>query len=74
MFLVHNDSSEEHWWRGCKSDRDEPLGCTEHKFFHGDQEILVDECVCKEDLCNKDMGPLPTETTTTPTTTPRGIL
>ena len=54
-------------------DRYEPLGCTEHKFMHEDHEILVDECVCKEDRCNEAMGPIPTPSTTTPKTTPKGI-
>ena len=55
-------------------DRYEPLGCTEHKFMHEDHEILVDECVCKEDLCNEKMDPIPSPSTLTPkTTTPKGI-
>ena len=70
--LVHNDSSEESWWRGCKYDRDEPLGCTQHKFMHEDHEILVDECICKDDLCNEAMGPIPSPSTTPKTTTPKG--
>ena len=71
--LVHNDSSEDSWWRGCKYDRDEPLGCTQHKFMHEDHEIIVDECVCKEDRCNEAMDPIPSPFTTPKTTTPKGI-
>ena len=71
---MHDDTSEEVWWRGCKSDRDEPVGCTQHKFFHHDEEIVVDECVCKEDLCNEDMGPIITTTPTPQTTTPHGTV
>ena len=71
---MNDDGLKMKWWRGCKPDHDEPLGCTQHKFNHGDQEYVVDECVCKETECNKEMGPIPTDTTTAPTTTPKGKL
>ena len=69
---MHDDPSEEHWWRGCKSDHGESLGCTQHNFFHHDHEELVDECVCKEALCNREMGPIETSTSVS-TTTIKGI-
>ena len=67
--LVHDDPSEEHWWRGCKSDHGEHLGCTQHQFYHHDHEELVDECVCQEALCNREMGPIETTTPVPSTTT-----
>ena len=68
---VHEDPSEDHWWRGCRPDHGEPLGCTQHNFYHHDHDELVDECVCKEALCNREMGPIET-TTKISTTTIKG--
>ena len=47
------------------------IGCTEHKWLHHDHEYLVDECVCDTELCNKDMQPIPSSTTSK-STTPSG--
>ena len=58
IFLVHNDSSEDHWWRGCKPRHGDPLTCTEHTRQFHDHDIIFDDCVCDTDLCNKNMGPL----------------
>lgn len=62
--LVHENVTKEHWWRGCKYANDEPTGCTQHEFYYHDHEIVVDECVCRGDFCNKEMIPV------TPPTTP----
>ena len=32
-------------------------------------DTTLDFCICGEDLCNKDMGPMPTVTTNTAITT-----
>ena len=56
--LVHNDSSEDHWWRGCKPRHGDLLTCTEHTRQFHDHDIIFDDCVCDTDLCNKNMGPL----------------
>ena len=34
-----------------------------------DKEIEVDECICKTDLCNEEMGPIPDTTTKMTSTT-----
>ena len=72
--VVHEELTEDHWWRGCKVNINHTIGCSQHKFLHHDVEYLVDECVCDTELCNKDMDPIP-ETTSTPkiTTTSKGI-
>ena len=62
LLLVHNDSSEEFWWRGCKPKHEEPLICSEHKYQYHDRDVYIDECLCDTDLCNKDMAPLVTTT------------
>ena len=71
--LVHEDPSEDHWWRGCKLDLDKVMGCSQHDFTHDGQTYVVDECVCDTPLCNKEMQPIP-ETTTklNPETTTKG--
>ena len=46
------------------------IGCSEHKF--GESGEVVDECICDTELCNKEMGPIPETTTTSPTTTTEG--
>ena len=61
--LVHPDSEQDHWWRGCKLDLDSVMGCSQHPFTRHGEEYLVDECVCDTPLCNNEMGPIP-ETTT----------
>ena len=33
----------------------EPMACTQHEFVHHGHNVTVDECVCRGDLCNKDM-------------------
>ena len=71
---VHEDSSDDHWWRGCKPDHGEPLGCTQHNFEHHDHDELVDECVCKEELCNREMGPIETSTSVSTTTIKGNLL
>ena len=68
LFLVATDSIEETWWRGCKVLVNQTIGCSQHKWMHDDHEVTVDECVCKTDLCNTEMGPIP-ETTTAITST-----
>ena len=68
---VEAEISDERWWRGCKPNLDHTIGCSEHQFPHHDHEYTVDECVCDTELCNKEMGPLPTSTTSK-TTTPSG--
>jgi len=48
------------WWRGCRQLKEnEQLGCEEHITEHTGYDIVVDECICKTDLCNKEMGPIP---------------
>ena len=59
------------WWRGCKPLINETNGCTEHKWFHNEKEMTVDECICDTDLCNTEMGPI-VSTSTEKTTTPEG--
>ena len=54
-FTVHQNISEEHWWRGCKMAEGEPTECTQHVMVHHGHNVTVDECVCKGDLCNKNM-------------------
>ena len=54
-FTVHQNVSEEHWWRGCKMAEGEPTECTQHEFVHHGHNVTVDECICKGDLCNKNM-------------------
>ena len=71
---MHENVADDHWWRGCKPNHDEPLGCSEHNFPHDGYDVLVDECVCDTDMCNTEMGPIPTVTSTTTTTTPQGML
>ena len=44
------------------------IGCSQHKWFHDGKELTVDECICNNNLCNKDIQPIPE------TTTPKGIL
>ena len=62
---------EETWWRGCKVLVNQTTGCSRHKWMnpHTDHEIEVDECVCKTDLCNEEMGPIPDTTTARTSTT-----
>ena len=67
--LVEPDASEGHWWRGCKENVNKTIGCSEHKWYHNDQEYLVDECVCDTRLCNEHMDPIPDKTTSTIKTT-----
>lgn len=61
--LVHEETKDDHWWRGCKSNVDKMTGCSQHPFTHHGEEYVVDECVCNTPGCNKEMGPIP-ETTT----------
>ena len=56
------------WQRGCKIMVNQTIGCSQHKWFHDGKEQTVDECICKNNLCNKDIQPIPE------TTTPKGIL
>ena len=56
--LVHNDSTEDFWWRGCMPRHETPLTCAEHKLEYHDREVIIDQCVCDTALCNKDMGQL----------------
>lgn len=55
----------EHWWRGCKLDIDQIMGCTQHPYTDHTtgQEYLVDECVCNANECNRDMQPFTIPTT-----------
>ena len=69
--LVHEDEKEDHWWRGCKSDPDKTIGCTQHPFTHEGHEFVVDECVCDTPDCNEKMGDV-TTSSTAKTTTPEG--
>ena len=55
--------------RDCKVAVNGSVGCSEHKRLHHDHAIVVDECVCKTDLCNDIMGPMPEITSTAKTTT-----
>ena len=65
-FAVTEDKSSEIWRRNCKHKSDEEqVGCSEHKWMGG--IMLVDECICEGDLCNRDMGPY-TSTSTTAST------
>ena len=50
-------------------DLDKVMGCSQHPFTHDGEEYLVDECVCDTPFCNKEMGPIPTTTSTEKTTT-----
>ena len=52
------------WERNCIKSNEQLLGCHEHKWR--DSEIIVDECVCTEDLCNSKMSPIDVTTTTLP--------
>ena len=66
FFAVTEDKSTEIWRRNCKhKSNEEQVGCSEHKWMGG--MILVDECICEGDLCNGDMGPY-TSTSTTAST------
>ena len=66
FFAVTEDKSTEIWRRNCKhKSNEEQVGCSEHKWMGG--IILVDECICEGDLCNGDMGPY-TSTSTTAST------
>ena len=66
-FAVTEDKSTEIWRRNCKhKSNEEHVGCSEHKWMGG--IILVDECICEGDLCNGDMGPYTSTSTTAPTT------
>ena len=65
------DGDHETWWRGCKVLINQTLGCSEHKWYHGGVEMLVDECICDKNLCNQKIE---LETTSTiKTTTAQGI-
>ena len=63
--IISNDTGESVWWRGCTTLNDQKLGCTERKWNHTGKEILIDECICDDDLCNEDMKQFSTEKTTT---------
>ena len=54
-FVVHQNISDEHWWRGCKSSQGLPMGCRQYQMVHHDHNVTVDECVCYGDFCNKNM-------------------
>ena len=57
------ETSKEVWVRGCdcfEHPVDAEMKCGRNR----ENETVVDFCICGEDLCNKDMGPLPTVTTT----------
>ena len=75
LYLVATDGSPEKWRRNCKVVKSSTIfGCSQHDFGVNGNVIVVDECVCDTDLCNKIMGPIPettstTQTTTTPSTT-----
>ena len=55
LYIVHQDVSEEHWWRGCKMAPGEPMECTQHEFVHHGHNVTVDECICRGSMCNKNM-------------------
>ena len=62
------ESSKEIWVRDCYNRPvDIEMGC-EHQDIGNNTSI--DFCICGENLCNKDMGPIPTVTTSTYKTTP----
>ena len=68
LFAVSKDNNTIEWRRNCKPRLGVDLGCRQHEAFHG--FLTVDECLCTSDLCNKDMGIMPSETTTpSPVTT-----
>ena len=60
LLLVDKVPVTDMWWRGCRQLKEnEQLGCEEHITEHTGYDIVVDECICKTDLCNKEMGPIP---------------
>ena len=65
IVIIGNDTGESVWWRGCTPLNDQKLGCTERKWNGTGKEILVDECICNDDLCNEDMQKFSTEKPTT---------
>ena len=69
--LVEEESA---WQRGCKIGVNQTIGCSQHSWIHEGKELTVDECICKTNLCNEEMQPIPETTSTTKTTTPNGIL
>ena len=63
FYLCNIVDDKDHWWRGCKLDVDEMMGCAERMFTYNGQEYLVDECDCNTNECNRDMQPIPSPTT-----------
>ena len=62
-----NDTSKEIWVRDCfEHPVDVEMKCEQHM----ENETMVQVCICAGNMCNKDMGPIPTITSTTTSKTP----
>ena len=72
-FVVENGTEQpSKWRRACKYESVVNQGCSQHDFGINGKVIVVDECICDTDECNKEMGPI--ETSTPETTTNKGIV
>ena len=68
---TEHPSDTSKWRRGCKYESVVNYGCRQHDFGINGKVLIVDECVCDSDECNREMGPI--ETSTPKTTTNKGI-
>ena len=60
LIIVSHGTDLVHWRRDCWYDTDVELGCAQHVIPN--ENYVIDACLCAHDLCNEEMGPLPTTT------------
>ena len=60
LIIVSHGADLVQWRRDCWYDTDVELGCAQHVIPN--ENYVIDACFCAHDLCNEDMGPLPTTT------------
>ena len=73
MIIIILAEEPEKWRRDCKYTSVVNLGCHQHELGLYGKTIVVDECICNIDECNRQMGPIET-TSHSPETTTKGNL
>ena len=64
--LESNDTTNvDIWVRDCIDSKPNPLGCEKH--FDAESNLVIQRCICTDNLCNKEMGPMPDTTPATST-------